>query len=373
MPDSARPRLTPAVADVRRAVRASLFPFSGMGGAEVAEVDSDPASDTTSSTSAPHLPENGKPLVLVALSGGPDSLALAAAVAFEAPRAGLTAGAVVVDHQLQDGSDAVAARAAEQAESLGLSPVRVVRVAVVDAGDGPEASARAARYAALEAAATELGAAAVLFGHTLDDQAETVLLGLARGSGSASLQGMAPVSGLYRRPLLGIRRWTTVQACADQGLKPWADPHNDDPAYSRVRVRRTVLPALEAELGPGVAEALARTAEQLREDEDAFATMIDEVAEELAQHIEAGIAVPVAALAANPPALRQRIIRFVVASEFGASLSRAHTLEIARLVTDWHGQGPIDVPGVSVARSGGMIEFRATSNEHGETGADGHG
>jgi tRNA(Ile)-lysidine synthase len=134
-------------------------------------------------------------------------------------------------------------------------------------------------------------------------------------------------------------------------------------------VRNAVLPVLEAELGPGVAEALARTAEQLREDEDAFATMIDEVAEELAEHIDGGLAVPVAALAANPPALRQRIIRFVVQSEFGVSLSRTHTLEIARLVTDWHGQGPLDVPGISVARAGGRIEFRArTAEEH----ADGH-
>jgi tRNA(Ile)-lysidine synthase len=335
MPESARPRLTPAVADVRRAVRSSL-------------------------------PAEG--LVLVALSGGPDSLALAAAVAFEAPRAGVRAGAVIVDHRLQDGSDAVAERAAEQARALGLDPVRVVAVDVASDGS-PEAAAREARYDALSAVAAETGAVAVLLGHTLDDQAETVLLGLARGSGAGSLQGMAPVTGLYRRPLLGIRRATTVQACIDAGLEPWADPHNDDASYTRVRVRRDVLPVLEAELGPGVADALARTAEQLREDEDAFATMIDEVAEELAEHIDAGIAVPVAALAANPAALRQRIIRFVVASEFGVSLSRAHTLEIARLVTDWHGQGPLDVPGISVARAGGRIEFRArVAEEH----ADGH-
>jgi tRNA(Ile)-lysidine synthase len=335
MPESARPRLTPAVADVRRAVRSSL-------------------------------PAEG--LVLVALSGGPDSLALAAAVAFEAPRAGARAGAVIVDHRLQDGSDAVGERAAEQARALGLDPVRVVAVDVASDGS-PEAAAREARYDALATVAAETRAVAVLLGHTLDDQAETVLLGLARGSGTASLQGMAPMAGLYRRPLLGIRRSTTVQACVDAGLEPWADPHNDDASYTRVRVRRDVLPVLEAELGPGVAEALARTAEQLREDEDAFATMIDEVAEELAEHVDGGLAVPVAALAANPPALRQRIIRFVVASEFGVSLSRAHTLEIARLVTDWHGQGPLDVPGISVARAGGRIEFRArVAEEH----ADGH-
>lgn len=331
---SARPRLTPAIADVRRAVRVGLPPEG---------------------------------LVLVAFSGGPDSLALLAAAVFEAPG---RVGAVIVDHGLQSGSDAVAARAAEQAESLGSVLTRVVRVTV--AGDGgPEAAARSARYAALDAVAAETGATAVLLGHTLDDQAETVLLGLARGSGSASLQGMAPGAGLYRRPLLGIRRSTTVQACADAGLEPWHDPHNDDPAYTRVRVRRTVLPVLEAELGPGVTEALARTAEQAREDEHAFATMLDELAEELAEHIDAGIAVRVSTLAANPPALRQRLIRFVVHAEFGVSLTRAHTLEIGRLVTDWHGQGPLDVPGVTVSRAGGMIEFRARNAE--EEDADGHG
>ena len=324
-----RPRLTPAVADVRRAVRALL-------------------------------PEAGP--VLVALSGGPDSLALAAAVAFEAPRAGIAAGAVIVDHGLQDGSDAVAARAAEQAVALGLAPVRVERVAVGTDG-GPEAAARDARYAALGRAAQEESATAVLLGHTLDDQAETVLLGLARGSGAASLQGMAPIAGLWRRPLLAIRRATTVQACADAGLEPWNDPHNDDPAYARVRARRTVMPLLEAELGPGVAEALARTAEQLREDNAALDAFAEEVAEDLADHAEAGLTLPVPALAANPPALRQRLVRLAVRSEFGLSLSRAQTLEVCRLVTDWHGQAGVDLPGVRVVRRGALLHFESHSQE----------
>ena len=210
MPD--RPRLSPAIADVRRAVRASLAALA-------------PASSTTA------------PLVLVALSGGPDSLALAAATAFEAPRAGLRAGAVIVDHGLQPGSADAAAAAAAQAQHLGLDPVRIERVVVGTEG-GPEAAARAARYAALTRVADETGAVAVLLGHTLDDQAETVLLGLARGSGAASLTGMSRVAGLYRRPLLGIRRSTTVQCCADSGLEPWLDPQNDDGAFARVRVRR---------------------------------------------------------------------------------------------------------------------------------------
>lgn len=329
--DSPRPRLTPAMADIRRAVRESLVDLAG-----------------------------ADRLVLVALSGGADSLALAAATAFEAPRAALRAGAVVVDHGLQGGSDAVADRAAEQARALGLDPVRVVRVEVGVDG-GPEAAARDARYRALDAVAGELGAAAVLLAHTLDDQAETVLLGLARGSGAASLQGMAPESGRYRRPLLGIRRADTHRACADQGLEPWHDPHNADPAYARVRVRERVLPVLEAELGPGVAEALARTAEQAREDADAFQRQIDELVEDICEPAEAGIAVSVRALAANPAALRQRVIRFVVLAEFGVSLTRAHTLEVARLVTDWHGQAPIHLPGLTARREGGLLVFAAAS------------
>ena len=320
-----RPRLTPPIADTRRAVRDAL-------------------------------PPDG--LVLVALSGGPDSLALAAATAFEAPG---RAGAVVVDHGLQDASAATAERAAGQARTLGLEPVRIVRVEVSASGEGPEAAARTARYEALDAVAGELGAVAILLGHTLDDQAETVLLGLARGAGPTSLRGMDARAGRYLRPFLGIRRSTTVQACADAGLEPWDDPHNTDPAYTRVRIRQHVMPLLETELGPGVAEALARTAEQLREDSDALDHMADEVAEELVELEEAGVSLGVAALEANPPALRQRLIRLVAASEFHVSLSRAQTLEVARLVTDWHGQKAIDLPGFTAERRGPRIHLISTT------------
>jgi tRNA(Ile)-lysidine synthase len=270
------------------------------------------------------------------------------------------AGAVIVDHGLQDASAEVAARAADQARGLGLDPVRVVRVEVERRSPaGPEAAARAARYAALEAAAAELGAAAVLLAHTLDDQAETVLLGLARGSGAASLQGMAAESGIYRRPLLGIRRSTTRAFCADSRLAAWDDPHNADPSYARVRVRERVLPVLEAELGPGVAEALARTAEQLHEDSIAFQQMIDEMIEDIVEHVEAGIAISVGALEANPPALRGRIVRFVVQSEFGVALERVHVQAVLRLVTEWRGQKPLDLPGFTAVREGGLLVLRA--------------
>jgi len=328
------PPLDPAVAEVRSAVRESLAGLEG----------------------------DGRPVV-VALSGGADSLALAAAVAFEAPRRGIPALSATVDHGLQAGSDAVAQDAAAAARSLGLEAV-VIR-AEVGSGGGPEAAARTARYDALLRVARQRGAAAILVAHTLDDQAETVLLGLARGSGAASLQGMAPRSELagvvILRPLLAVRRRTTRAACAASGLAPWHDPHNGDARFTRVRVRERVLPVLEDELGPGIAEALARTAEQLREDAAAFAEMIDETIEDIVEHAEAGISVSVAALAANPAALRHRIIRHVVTSEFGTTLSRAQTLEVARLVTDWTGQGPLHLPGCHARRVGGRIEFTAAS------------
>lgn len=326
-----RPRLTPAMADARRAVRAQLTDIE--------------AGD----------------LVLVALSGGPDSLALAAATAFEAPRVGLRAGAVIVDHGLQEGSAEVAEAAAAQARALGLDPIEVVPVdvAVGPGAGGPEAAARDARYAALEEAARRHTASTVLLGHTLDDQAETVLLGLARGSGAVSISGMPAQHGIYRRPFLGLRRASTIQACRDQGLEPWSDPHNTDPAYTRVRVRERVLPVLDAELGPGVVEALARTAELVRDDADALELMVDEVAEELVELEDGGCSVPVAWIAANPRALSSRLVRLVARVEFGLSLTRAQTLEVLRLATDWHGQGAVHLPGVRVNRAGARIVFTA--------------
>ncbi|MBM7803521.1 tRNA(Ile)-lysidine synthase [Curtobacterium luteum] len=337
--NSPRPRLDPATAETRRAVRVLL---------ETARADG--------------VVTDGD-LVLVALSGGADSLALAAATAFEAPKQALRAGAVVVDHALQEGSAEVAIRASRQAASLGLDPVTVRRVAVGSAG-GPENAAREARHTSIAEVASATGSPLVLFGHTLDDQAETVLLGLLRGSGPDALSGMPPlarrtVGPAYGRPLLGVRRHTTRAACVAAGLAPWDDPQNDDPAYGRVRVRTALMPALERELGAGVPEALARTADQLREDSAALDHFAEEMAEDLAEHSEAGISLSVRQLAANPPALRQRLVRLAVESEFGVTLSRVQTLEVCRLVTDWHGQGPIALPGVSASRDGDRLAFAA--------------
>jgi len=287
-------------------------------------------------------------LTLVALSGGADSLALCSAVAFVAPRAALSWGALIVDHGLQNGSADVAARAAEQARGLGASVVRVLSVRV-DGPGGPEAAARDARRLALRQAAEQLDAAAVLMAHTLDDQAETVLLGLARGSGARSLAGMRPVEGLWRRPFLALPAQVTRGACVASALQPWNDPHNADPAFARVRVRRHLLPQLESSLGPGVAGALARTAALLRDDAD----LLDELAEQLGRDAttEAG-SLDVRELAAAPPALRSRVLRSAAirAGCPPTDLSAAHVRAVDSLVTAWRGQRGVDLPGGVVAR-----------------------
>jgi tRNA(Ile)-lysidine synthase len=291
-------------------------------------------------------------LVLAAVSGGADSLALAAGLAFTAPRLGLRAGGVTVDHGLQDGSAETARKTAAALNPFGMNPV-LIRTVTVTGGGGPEAAARAARYRALEDAAAETGAKAVLLGHTLDDQAETVLLGLARGSGARSLAGMPPGRGVFRRPLLGLRRAVTGDACAALGLQPWSDPHNADRRYARVRVRLDALPALEAALGPGVAEALARTAGQLRAD----AEILENLA---AERISAGSPLACDSLAELPEAVRTRVLR-LSAIEAGCpagALTAGHVKKVSELVTGWHGQRWIDLPGgIRASRRDGVIQF----------------
>jgi tRNA(Ile)-lysidine synthase len=313
-------------------------------------------------------------LVLAACSGGADSLALAAALAFVAPRAGLRAGGVTVDHGLQPGSAERAAGVSALLGTLDLDPVRAVtvQVAAPGPGGGPEAAARTARYAALDAAAAEYGATAVLLGHTLDDQAETVLLGLARGSGGRSLAGMPARRGAYRRPLLAVRRASTAAACAELGLAPWQDPHNSDFRFARARVRHQALPALEAALGPGVAEALARTASQLRAD----AECLDDLAFAQSAPLHPGCAEAQAGpagletgwLRSLPAAIRTRLLRqaaLLAGCPHGA-LTAGHVERIDDLVTGWHGQRGVDLPGgVRAWRRDGKVWFTGTEKSHG--------
>ncbi|MGI8648559.1 MAG: tRNA lysidine(34) synthetase TilS [Acidimicrobiales bacterium] len=325
-------KLPAAVAQVQRAVRVCLTRLRA--GTNVAH----PA---------------GHPLVLVACSGGPDSLALADAVAAIAPSVGLSAGLVSVDHGLAAGSRQRAQSVADWALRRGLQPCEAVTVTVRGTG-GPESAARAARYAALDVAAQRHGAVAVLLGHTQDDQAETVLLGLARGSGARALAGMASQRGRYHRPLLGLSRACTRQAAAQRQLPVWHDPHNTDVRFTRSRLR-ALLPELEASIGPGVIAGLTRTAHLLRAD----AEYLDAAAAALlAETVGVDGSLDAVALAAQPLALRGRVLRgWVLRTDVTAgAFTAAHVARLDELLTHWHGQGPVYLPGaVRVGRRAGRL------------------
>ncbi len=305
-----------------------------------------PATLAVSQAVAAALTESDTHL-LVACSGGPDSLALAFGALRAATSSGRQLTAIVVDHALQPDSAAVAKRARDQLCGLGIGEVVVCRVMIDPSSGGPEAAARRVRYAALEAEAGNRQATLWL-GHTMDDQAETVLLGLARGSGPRSLTGMAVRSGRLVRPLLRLRRSVTEQACAELGLQPWQDPHNTDRRYARVRARLTVLPTLEAELGPGVVEALARTAGLLRDDVD----LLDRLAADADPGTDT---LECAALSALPAALRSRVLRRWLLRHGAEEVTMTHLAAVDALVTAWRGQGPADLPGVRVTRQDGSV------------------
>lgn len=282
-------------------------------------------------------------------------MALAAATVFEGRAGGWLIRAVVVDHALQHGSAAVAALVASRVRALGLSEVDVVGVEVASHGS-PEAAARAARYDALEQAAST-DDAVVLLGHTRDDQAETVLLGLARGSGTRSIAGMSPAHGRYRRPLLDLDRATARRTCDALGIEVWDDPHNVDRRYTRVRVRLDALPALRDALGPGAAEALARTATAARDDADALDMLADELYVSACTD-DGGLRVP--ALVSAPNALRRRVVRraALAAGSPAGELFARHVDAVERLLTHWHGQAALDLPGgVSVVRRDDLLWF----------------
>ena len=203
-----------------------------------------------------------RPPVVVGCSGGPDSLAL---LAF-AVVLGLEPVAVHVDHGIRPDAGDEAGFVARCAARLSAT-FRSERV-VVDPGPNLEARARVARYDALERARRAVAATAILVGHTADDQAETVVLNLLRGSGSSGLGAMAPRRGDVVRPMLDLRRADTEAVCAVIGLVPLADPMNEDVAHRRVWIRREVLPMLAAGSGRDLVPVLARQAEILRSESD---------------------------------------------------------------------------------------------------------
>jgi tRNA(Ile)-lysidine synthase len=327
----------PAVAAVRRAVRSAL--------------DGLPAT----------VP------VLVAYSGGADSTALLAAARAVAPD---RVHVAVVDHALQDGSAKRSAALVAELTDQGV-PAAVHTVDVAGGG-GLEAAARRARYTALRAARPHPDSP-VLLGHTLDDQAETVLLGLGRGSGARSLAGMTTWDPPWLRPLLGLRRADTAAACRAQGLEFWDDPHNVDPRFTRVRLRHEVLPLLEDVLGGGVAEALARTAAQLRDDGEALDAVAGDLlarasadrdtqdgVHERATRGEEGL--DAAVLADAPAAVRRRALRAWLGARGVTGLTDLHLRAADDLVGRWRGQGAVMLPQrLELVREHGKLRVRTAA------------
>jgi tRNA(Ile)-lysidine synthase len=309
-------------------------------------------------TDLPALP------VLVACSGGADSLALLAATVFESRGRPWTVVGVTVDHALQEGSAERAEDVRRQMAELGADETMTIRVTVEAPGMGPEAAARQARYAALSQAAEQLGAELVLLGHTLDDQAETVLLGLTRGSGGRSIAGMRRtyVEGGIRfaRPLLDLTRSDTEQACRAQGIDWWNDPHNADPRFTRSRLRQRVLPVLTDELGPGVAGALARTADLLQQDLAA----LEELADDALRACRTADGLDVVRLEVQPPAIATRVLRraAVAAGAPPAELSKQHVDALVALIYGARDR-QLQLPGhVTAFLDGRTMRFRPTTS-----------
>jgi len=291
--------------------------------------------------------------VLVAVSGGADSLALAYALAVEAEKLVITVVGVTVDHQLQSESASQAQKVVAQLAKFGLNCV--IQKVTVDIKDGLEASARKARYKAINQVAKQKKAVAVFLGHTKDDQAETVLLGLARGSGTRSLSGMAYHNGIYVRPLLEITRIQNEEFCKEIGLDYWSDPHNLDQQFARVRVRTEALPILEKSIGPGISDALARSSHLLRDDADALDDWAYREEVQLDLHN-----LDCAHLETLPRAIRSRILRTAIyaAGAPSGSVSADHVGAVEALISAWKGQGALNMPGgVKVERISGRLSL----------------
>lgn len=326
-----RPRLTPAIAQTRKAIR---------------EV----------------LPGLSAKKLLLAVSGGADSLALAAATVFEAKKLKIDLAAAVIDHGLQKNSSDTAREAMQRLVAIGVSEVVIEKVSVEQTGEGLEAAARAARYKALERIRKNSRADWILLGHNLDDQAETVLLGLARGSGLKSISGMPLLDDERKlvRPLLDIPRKTLRQACLDSGIEFWDDPHNSDSKFARVRVRK-LADELEQTLGPGFAQALAKTAKTAAEADE----LIDELAEKLLKKAlsKTGarqLSYSIEPLGKAKAAVRRKALHLICQQAGAKNISRAQVLAIDELITNWHGQKKSSLSGITVERVNNQLVVKST-------------
>jgi len=302
-------------------------------------------------------------LVLVGCSGGADSLALAWTTLVVGKRLEIKTGAVIVDHQLIPESNSVALNAKKQCEELGIQEVIVKKVNVEQTHEGLEAAARIARYEAFENVLHETNAQAILLAHTQDDQAETVLMRLTRGSGAKSLSGMAQVSGKYLRPFLHLRKKLVHDSLDLIGLKAWQDPANTDHQFLRVKVRHELMPKIVEVLGESAISSLDKTSQLLRLDNQALEELAQQFFESQKNVKINGL--EISELEKLPEAIRTRVLRiFAIASGVHPGpFSFEHIEAIDALVKNWHGQGNVDLPGfIQATRVNGSLRFVASKH-----------
>ena len=292
--------------------------------------------------------------VILGVSGGADSLALAASCSALQDELSVTFVPVIIDHQLQVGSGEVAQAAKAACQTLGLTAAEIHQVEVTQNGDGVEAAARKARYEALRKSAEQHEAVGIMIAHSLNDQAETVLMRLSRGSGTRSLAAMSADKDGIWRPLLDVTRADLRISLDHYGLTVFDDPHNLDRRFTRVRVRLDVMPALRAALGDDVDFALARTAALSFDDAQA----LDALAAGLRAEAEVAGELVIAALAQAPRALVSRVVKTWLESRgvpIGA-LSFEHITAVTRLIIDPRVGSTVRVAGgVEVVRQSGRL------------------
>jgi len=296
--------------------------------------------------------------VLVGCSGGADSLALAWTTLVVGKRLELKTGVIIVDHQLFPESNSVALNAKKQCEDLGIEEVIIKKVNVEQTHEGLEAAARIARYEAFENVLQETNAQVILLAHTQDDQAETVLMRLTRGSGAKSLSGMAQVSGKYLRPFLHLRKKLVHDSLDLIGLKAWQDPANTDHQFLRVKVRHELMPKIVEVLGASAISSLDKTSQLLRLDNQALEELAQQFFESQKDVKTNGL--EISELEKLPEAIRTRVLRIcaIASGVHPGPFSFEHIEAIDALVKNWHGQGNVDLPGfIQATRVGHSLRF----------------
>jgi tRNA(Ile)-lysidine synthase len=315
--------------------------------------------------------------VVVAVSGGADSTALAHVLARLAPGMGArVVGLAHLNHQLRPSADEDQAFCRGLAETLGV-PFEAGRADIPGEAQrlrtSIEDAARQVRYAFLTEAVGRLGGTRIGVGHTRNDQAETLILRLLRGAGPAGLAGIHPVAGAVVRPFLDVTRTEVERFLTDEGIVWREDPTNRDVTIPRNWIRHELLPRLSEQTGAGVVDVLARQAALFRDDAACLEAQATEIAHRLVLSVDGQRAVDARALAEVPPALRGRLVLGVLREQSGGRyIGFAHVEAVLGLLDPSSGgigsRPAVDLPGQRVEREGDRLVFRAVPADPGRAG-----